>query len=147
MEPGKAGLPSGNGHLASRWKQKGKAGRDGSEGKANSEMVTLSEQVSHGAWWPSYPQRSRPCLIQYTSYFQCYLQLFIIPKLHFSQIGLLISLPCTRISHHLCDSVHAFSCLECPLLNIQIYLFQGDFPFLPASESFTSLRQFHTFHL
>lgn len=95
------------------------------------QSVTLSEQVSHGAWWPPYPQGSRPSLIQHTSYFQCCLQLFIILKLRFSQIGLLTSLPCTRISHHLCDSAHDSSRLECPLLNIQIYLLQGDF-FFPA---------------
>lgn len=118
MEPGRAGLSSGNGPLAARWKQKGK-GQEGSEAKVDSEMVTLSEQVSYGVWWLSCPQGSRPSGIQHTSYFQCYLQLFIILKLHFSQIGLLISLSCTWISHHLRNSAHAFSCLECPLLILE----------------------------
>lgn len=132
MEPRRAGLPSGNGHLASRWKQKGKEHWDSSEGKAGSEMVTSSEQVCHGAWWPSYSQGSRPSLIQHTSYFQCYLQLFIITTLHFSQMGLLTALP------DLSSPLWFCSCLllpGMPAFNTQIYLLQGDFPFLTASKS------------
>lgn len=39
-------------------------------------------------------------VLRHTGYFQGCLQLFIIPKLHFGQTGLLISLSCTWTFHH-----------------------------------------------
>lgn len=39
-------------------------------------------------------------VLRHTGHFQGYLQLFIIPKLHFGQTSLLISLSCTWTFHH-----------------------------------------------
>ena len=50
LEAERAGLSNKNGPLASRLNQKGKEGQDGLERKVDSEMVTTSEQVFHGAW-------------------------------------------------------------------------------------------------
>lgn len=87
LEPGRAGLSNKNRILASRLKLKRETGQDGLKGKADLEMVTMSEQV-HGACWLSCSWYSS----QHTSY----LQLFIILKLFHRQIGLRISLLCTE---------------------------------------------------